>query len=97
LLDLDSFASFEVDVLIADISEWGIEGLMASALAVIYVFTNHLPIIKVKHLLTEDRVGVKQTIQDESVQKVSQRKLSAWKVVLVSDSHRVCVEGNVSI
>jgi hypothetical protein len=48
-------------------------------------------------LLTEDRVGVKQTIQDESVQKVSQRKLSAWKVVLVSDSHRVCVEGNVSI
>jgi hypothetical protein len=67
LLDLNSLTSFELNVAITDISEWGVKGLMASTLLVENVFANHLPVIKLKDRLTEYVVGVKQAIQDESV------------------------------
>lgn len=73
MLDLDSLASFELNVLIEDISEWGVKRLMASALTVIYVFTNHLPVVKIKYSLAKYGVGVKQSVQNEPI-KMSVRK-----------------------
>jgi hypothetical protein len=68
LLDLDSLASFELNVPIADVSEWGVKGLMASALVVEYIFTNHFPIMELKDSLTEYGIGMKQAIQNESIE-----------------------------
>jgi hypothetical protein len=67
LLDLNSLTSSELNVAITNISEWGVKGLMASAFLVENVFANHFPVIKLKDRLTEYVVGVKQAIQDESV------------------------------
>ena len=76
MLDLDSLASFELNVPVADVSEGGIKGLMASALAVKNIFANHSPVIELKNSLAEYVIGVKQAIQDESVQRVSQGNLT---------------------
>jgi hypothetical protein len=50
---------------------------MASALAVKNKFANHSPVIELKNSLAEYVIGVKQAIQDESVQRVSQGNLTA--------------------
>lgn len=47
------------------VSDRGVEGLVAAALVIIYVFANDFPVRKFEGLLSKDFIGISKTIENE--------------------------------
>jgi hypothetical protein len=58
LLDLNAFVAANELSQDDGVLERRVEGFMASTLLVIYVLTNHLPVMLVKDVISKDRIGL---------------------------------------
>ena len=51
-----------MNVLEADIADWGVKRLVATSFVIIDIFSNHFPIFKFENLLSEDVICMKQSV-----------------------------------
>jgi hypothetical protein len=49
------------------ISGWRIECLMAATFTVIGIFPNDLPVVRIENFLSQNFVGMNESIEDESI------------------------------
>jgi hypothetical protein len=65
---LNALSSFEMKVFEMNIANWGIECLVATSLAIIYVLPDNSPVLKIEDWFSQNVIGLEKTIEDKSLE-----------------------------
>lgn len=66
MFHLNTLSCLKINIPIMDILEGGIERLVSAAFAVVDIFADHSPIIKIENLFSQNLIGLYESVEDKS-------------------------------
>lgn len=69
-------------VFVVNVPDWRVESLVATSFVIVDVLSNDFPVFEVEHLLPKYFIGLKESIENESIKPLASAR-EGLKVVLL--------------